>query len=114
MTNQEWKRRLDLISGCIIASQWNRATSKSTGYWVIIGVDNDKVGVMTGGREDSPGSLRADSLVMYPWGSKVDLANELGISNESAPLDVFADALLDRVMAGTWDKSRDGHWQKQS
>lgn len=67
---------------------------------------------MTGGREESSGNLRADSLVMYPWGSKVDLANELGISDENAPLGVFADCLLDRVIAGTWDKSRDGHWGK--
>lgn len=112
MTSAEWTIRMELLADSVIATRCCLARSKSTGVWVLIGfgLDGD-VGVMTGKTPDNVPGCPPETALMFRWGARSDLANLLGLSGLSpdSPNEgwVFSDCIMDRVIAGTWDASRD-------
>lgn len=110
MTNQEWIGRMELLEASVIAENWIRTTSKPTGCWVMLGFGIDRdVAVMTGTDGHTRPELPCGATLAYRWGTLVELAELLGISGIAYTVHpvVFADAILDRVITGTWDNSRD-------
>lgn len=111
MTEQEWNSRMEIAAASCISETACTVSSKRTGCWALVAFGmSDDVAVMTGTDSSKCPEITVETMLFYPWGPKSDLAAELGIPTEP---DVFpetrpyADALLDRVIAGTWDKSRD-------
>lgn len=101
---------MELLEASVIAENRIRTTSKTTGCWVMLGFGIDRdVAVMTGTDGHTCPELPCGAMLAYRWGNQAELAELLGISGiaYSAPLEVFSDAILDRVIAGTWDNSRD-------
>jgi hypothetical protein len=115
MTQQQWDERMELLAACCISSDMCKLVHNRTGKWVLVafGMEQD-AGIMTG--DACSPELPGGPAVLLRWGTREALLRELGLEGLREELrgedrwtvkKIVADAILDRVLAGTWDTSKD-------